>query len=229
MAKTGLQEFKEVISDYKSAISWVVKGAVAAPLADFVLHLGAPWPLGVPVITSVVELIILILTFHFWRAKSQKFLTRCMLAVLVILTVSFGTYLYLFDSYTFVNPATSKRYAKGFVPRSEIERLIPQQFNSLDAALAGAEYKEEDIWTSNSLTAARLALLGTWLTLFGSLAAFLSTFVLAQRKRKVRESVNLKDRAVGNDGEARAHRSEPEPTDSSSKLVAGPAVPVASR
>jgi hypothetical protein len=57
MAKTGLKEFKEVVTDVKSLPSLVVNAAVVAPLADFVLHLGAPWPGGVPVITSLVELI----------------------------------------------------------------------------------------------------------------------------------------------------------------------------
>lgn len=187
MAKTGLDEFRDAITDYKAVLSWIVKGAVAAPLADFVLHLGAPWPTGVPVITSVVELIVLIGIFHFWHAKSQKRLTRRMVMALVFLLISFAGYLYLFDSHTFVNPATSKRYAKGFVIRPEIQAAIPDQISSAETALAGAEYKEEDVWTANSLTAARLSLLATWLFLFGSLSGFIGIFVLAQRKRKVRE------------------------------------------
>lgn len=190
MAKTGLDEFRDVVTDYKGVLSWVVNGAIAAPLADFVLHLGAPWPSGVPVITSVVELIILIGIFHFWRGKSQKLLTRRMVVALVFLALSFAGYLYFFSSYTFVNPATSKRYAKGFVVRPDIQTMIPNPIKSADAALVGAEYKEEDVWTSQSLTAARLALLATWLLLFGSLSAFIGTFVLAQRKRKSRQAAS---------------------------------------
>lgn len=186
MPRTGLDEFRDVITDYKTTISWVVKGAITAPLADFVLHIGAPWPAGVPIITSVTELIILISIFHFWRGKSQKVFKRLMIGALIVLVISFAAYLYLFDSYTFVNPAKSKRYAKGFVVRDEIQNLIPRQIESVDAALRGAEYEAGSVFTESSLTAARLALLASWLVLFASLSAFIGTFVLAQRRRRVR-------------------------------------------
>jgi hypothetical protein len=189
MANTGLDEFRAVITDYKAVQSWAVNGAVVAPLADFILHIGAPWPTGVPIITSVVELIVVISIFHFWSRKSQKFLTRLMIAALIVLLVSFFGYLYLFDSYSFVNPATSKRYAKGFVVRPEVQALIPHRISSPEAALIGSEYKEEEVWTANSLTASRLSLLATWLLLFGSLSCLIGTFVLAQRKRKIRGQV----------------------------------------
>lgn len=187
MAKTGLEDFREVITDYQAVTSWVVKGSVAVPLADFVLHLGAPWPAGVPIITSVVELLALVCIFHAWSRKSQKFLTTRMIIALVILLLSLFGYLYLFDSYTFVNPATSKRYAKGFAVRPEMQALIPDQIASIEDAVSGSEYKEEEVWTPGSLTAARLALLATWLMLFASLSIFIGTFVMAQRRRKIRQ------------------------------------------
>jgi hypothetical protein len=188
MPRTGLDEFRDAITDYKTTISWVVKGAVAAPLADYVLHIGAPWPDGVPIMASVTELIILISLFHFWRGKSQKVLTRLMVVALIVLVISFAGYLYLFGSYTFVKPGKSQRYVKGFVVRPEIQQTIPQRIQSVDAALRGAEYEEGSIFTESSLTAARLVLLATWLILFASLSAFIGTFVLAQRKRRVRQA-----------------------------------------
>lgn len=186
MAKTGLEEFGEVLADFRSVSSWVLKTAVAAPFADFVLQVGAPWPTGVPIITSLVELIALICIFHFWCRKPQKHLTLRMRISLVILVLSCFGYLFLFGFYTFVNPATSKRYAKGFVVRPDIQALIPTEFNSPDEALRGLEYQEDEVWTSNSIVAARLALLGTWVLVFASISVFIGTFVIAQRKRKVR-------------------------------------------
>jgi hypothetical protein len=109
-----------------------------------------------------------------------------MIIALTIFMISFFGYLYLFGSYTFINPATSKRYAKGFVVRPDIQALIPNTFSSPDEVLSGSEYREEDVWTAGSITAARLALLAAWLLVFSSLSVFIGTFVIAQRKRKVR-------------------------------------------
>jgi hypothetical protein len=186
MAKSGLEEFREVITDVRSLTAWAVGGAVAAPLFDFVLHLGAPWPPGVPVITSLVELISLICIFHFWFRKTQKKLTGRMVVALIVLLLSLFCYLYLFGSYTFVNPATSKRYAKGFTVRPEIQALIPEQFDSPEKALSGSEYREEEVWTAGSIMAARLSLLAAWLIMFSSLSVFIGTFVMAQRRKVVR-------------------------------------------
>jgi len=183
VAKSGLEEFREVIADVRSITSWTVNGAVVAPLADLVLHLGAPWPNGVPIITSLVELICLICVFHFWVRKSLKKLTRRMVVALFVLLITFFGYLYLFDTYTFVNPATSKRYAKGFLLRPEIQALVPDHIASPEQALSGLEYKEEEVWTLGSVTAVRLTLLAAWILMFTSLSAFIGTFVMAQRRR----------------------------------------------
>jgi hypothetical protein len=186
MAKTGLEEFREVLADFKSLTSWAVKVAVGAPLADIALQVGAPWPQGIPVITSVVELLTLICVFHFWFDKSHKQLTKRMKVFLVILCVSFFGHLYLLDAYTFVNPATSNRYAKGFVVRSDVQRLIPSEFKTPEEVLSSSEYKEEEVWTAGSITAARLTLLAVWLTVFASLSGLIGTFIMAQRRKTVK-------------------------------------------
>jgi hypothetical protein len=186
MVRTGLEEFREVITDFKSLTSWGVKGAVVAPLADLVVHIGAPWPQGVPVITSVLELITLICVFHFWFGKSYKQLTKKIKVFLIVLCVTFFGYLYLLDTYTFVNPASSKRYAKGFFVLPNVQRLIPSEFKSPEEVLSNSEYKEEEVWTAGSITAARLTLLAVWLTMFASLSGLIGTFIMAQRRKTVK-------------------------------------------
>jgi hypothetical protein len=186
MAKSGLEEFREVLADFKSLTALGAKAAVAAPLADFVLQVGAPWPTGVPLITSIVELITLIYVFHFWFGKSHKQLTMKLRIFLVILCVSFFGHLYLLDTYTFVNPASSKRYAKGFVVLPSVQQLIPGEFKSPEEVLSKSEYKEEDVWTAGSITAARLTLLAVWLMMFASLSGLIGTFIMAQRRKIVK-------------------------------------------
>ncbi|HEV7681208.1 MAG TPA: hypothetical protein VGO68_03725 [Pyrinomonadaceae bacterium] len=186
MAKTGLEEFREVLADFKSLTSWSVKAAVVAPIADLVFQVGAPWPQGVPVITSVVELIVLICVFHFWFGKSYKQLTKMMKVFLVVLGVSFFGYLYLLDAHTFVNPASSKRYAEGFIVLPNVQRMIPGGFKTADEVLRSYEYKEEEVWTAGSITAVRLTLLAVWLTMFASLSGLIGTFIMAQRRKTVK-------------------------------------------
>ena len=185
--QTGLGEFREVVSDFRSVTSWTLNGTVVAPLADIALHLGAPWPSGVPIITSIVELTTVVAAFHFWSRDTQVQLTRRIRIMLVLLCFSFFSYLYLFDTYTFVNPATSKRYAKGFVVRPEIQELIPQHFKTAEDALRGSEYVAEDIWERRSITNVRLLLLVDWLLMFVALSGFIGTFVMAQRRRAARK------------------------------------------
>ncbi len=186
MPPNGLEEFREVLSDVKSITTWAIGGTVVAPLADLVLHVGAPWPNGVPVVTSLVELASMICVFHFWRSKNQKQLKTRLVITLLVLFVSLFGYLFLIDSYTFVNPATSRRFAKGFCVLPEIETMIPTQIANPEAALAGNEYREEEVWTAGSITGVRIVLLMTWLLVFSSLAAFIGTFVIAQRRRRPR-------------------------------------------
>src|ERR1700752_75635 len=186
MPQNGLQEFREILSDVKSLTTWAIGGVVARPLVDLVLHTGPPWPKGVAVITSMVELISLMFVFHFWTGKNQKAISFRLTLSFMILLIGFFGYLFLFASYTFVNPATSARYAKGFVVKPEVAAMVPDLIRTPEAALAGLEYREEEVWTGGSIVAVRIVLLAVWLLTFGSIAAFIGTFVLAQRRRRRR-------------------------------------------
>src|SRR5262249_10542632 len=119
---------------------------------------------------------------------SQTQLSKKMIIALIILTISLFTYLFLLDSFTFVNPSTSRRYAKGFTIKPDIQQLIPEYFKSAEEALNGLEGKEEEVWTLPSITAIRLTLLSSWLLVFTSLSIFIGTFIMAQRRKKVRRS-----------------------------------------
>lgn len=182
---SGLQEFKDVLADFKSITSYAVTGTIAAPLADFALNLGPPSPAGVQLLTSVVELVTLISVFHFWFGASQKRLKRRITALLIVLCLSFFGYMILSGYVTFTNPSDSKRYAKGLVVRADVRELIPEPFKDADDALQNYEYEPSRIWETWSITAANVLLLVNWIVLFASLSAFIGTFVISQRHRTV--------------------------------------------
>lgn len=187
MPKTGLQEFRALLSDFKSLTSLTIGGAIAAPLVDLALKVGPPWPQGVPFISSISELLALIYIFHFWFSKSRKKLKTRMVVFLILCCLSLLMYLVLYSSYTFVSPATSNRYVKGFVLRPEVQELITNEFTE-DDALVGAEYDPKEVWKPWSITAMRVAILSFWLMMFVSLSIFIGTFVMVQRSRIIRGS-----------------------------------------
>jgi TctA family transporter len=184
---TGLDEFRAALLDYKSISSWAMGGTVAVPLVDYVMRLGPPWPWagGVPITTSVAELLTLICVFHFWSRSSRKAVSRRMVILIILLVICFGAYLYHNSTFTFFTPVGEK-LVKGFTLRSDEAPLIPSVYPTADDALEGAEYRPDLVWTSSSITAMRLTLLFLWLFSFVSLSAAIASFTLYHRRRPAR-------------------------------------------
>lgn len=192
--RTSLDEFRAVLLDYKSISSWAMGGSVAVPLVDYVVHLGPPWPSasGVPIITSVVELLTLICVFHFWSRSNRKAVGRRMVGLIVLLCVFFAGYLYLNSSFTFSSPVNGEKYVKGCELRPDVAPIITPDYSSNDA-LRDAEYKPEEVWTSSSITTMRLSVLCLWLCSFVSLSAAISSFVLYHRGRPARRQPSAQE------------------------------------
>jgi len=191
MAKNGIEEFKEVMADFRGVTSLVAKGAVAAPFADIILRqfdtgVGPPWPPGVLIITSVAELLILIVVFNFFFKAKAKTLDRLMITALAALCVTFVGYLLLFSHFTEPHPKTHKLLVLGYEPVSEDMRQAFAEGYTDAQALEENEYTPAKIWTERSITIVRVTILLAWLVAFLSLSAFIGLFVMAQRRKAVR-------------------------------------------
>lgn len=187
MATNGLEEFKEVMTDFRSVTALAVTGGVAAPLVALVTNIGPPWPTGIPVLTSIAELVVLIAIFHFWYKKSRKRLSQRMIIALVIVTISFLGYLILFDTFVFTVPGGKDSDVYGFVLKPEIKQLIDDKLVlNAEEALEGAEYNPKNVWQPWSVTLIRVGVLASWLVMFLSLSLFIATFVMVQRRRVVK-------------------------------------------
>lgn len=185
---TGLEEFNQVIADFRNISSLAVKGAVAAPFADVVMRqfnlgLAPPWPTGVLIITSVAELVALIYIFHYWRSKTKKSFNRRMLAALLIMLVGFSAYIYLFATFTRPHPKTKQSLVLGFEPANASLKGSFDEGFTVDQALDENEYNPALIWTARSINAIRVSLLAAWLMTFIALSIFIGAFVIAQRRR----------------------------------------------
>lgn len=182
--KTGLDEFRAALGDYKSVASLAMAGGVVAPLADYAIGLGPPWPWagGVPISTSIVELLTLICVFHFWSRSGRKRSSLQMILLLSLLVVFFGSYLYFNSAYIYFSPGDDQKHVKGFTIRDDVKPLISSDYTP-DDALRDAEYRAEEVWTASSITTMRLTLLSLWLASFICLSAAIASFVLYHRRR----------------------------------------------
>jgi hypothetical protein len=185
MPNSGLEEFKEVVSDFRNLGAFAINSTVIAPLATPLFPLYPSWPAGISILTTLSELLVLICIFHFWFYLNRKRLNRRMLAALVLLCISLVVYLALYDLFTFKRPANKERDVKGFVLRSDVAPLIGDQFTAEDA-LMEAEYKPKEVWAAWSITTMRILLLAFWLLFFVSLSTFVGLFVMYQRRRTIK-------------------------------------------
>jgi len=190
MVKTGLQEFKETVSDFRSVTALALNSSVAAPLVALVMDIGPPWPTGAPIITSFAELIVLITIFHFWYGNSRRRISKRMVMALVVLCVGFVVYMALFDSFTFSPKGSKDKDVRGFVVQEEVRKVLSAEHITADDALRESEYDPNRVWEPWSVTTIRIAILTSWLILFVSLSVFVGTFVMYQRKRSIKMRAN---------------------------------------
>lgn len=185
-AKKPLAEFWRFTVDFQSAIAWIAKAAVAAPLADLVLNIGPPWPSrwGVSALVCIAELVVLMWSFEFWQKKLETISTirRVMKWAVVCLVASFLIYLYLFAAHVFELPDMWHRDVGGFRYHDSISGLIesdPAKYTDSEL-LERFSRNPEKIWTRSSIIQARVLLCVVWLILWVSLSSIIAAFVALQ-------------------------------------------------
>lgn len=175
------------MADFKSLAALATKGAVAVHFADLVLRqfdtgISPPWPPGVLAITSIAELLTLIFIFNFFFKSTRKALNRLMLALLMILCVSFVGYLYLFSTYTQNIRNKPVSDLLGYEPlNTDIKQVLAEGYTK-EQILEENEFSPEKIWTQISITLIRIGILLVWLLLFVSFSSFVGFFVVSQRR-----------------------------------------------
>jgi hypothetical protein len=175
-----LTTFSDYAKDFKSVYSVTAKGASAAPLADYFLKIGPPWPAyAIPPATTIVELICLVCIFQFFLKKEKAKLSQYLIISVIVFFLSSYLYLGMTSSYTFRQPKTGELMVKGFELTPEVKRVIGPDYPPEDA-LKGNRYDPEGVWTTRSITAMRLSLVAIWLLMFVSLSSFLGMFVVIQ-------------------------------------------------
>ena len=187
MAKTALEDFWAFAADFRSMTAWVAKGAVAAPFIDIILGFGPPWPsrTGVPVLTCLVEILVLIYAFQFWKVMAkyqQEFRLR---TSFVLIVVTFLLYIALFAFFVYEAPEAPYREVKGFLYQPYVHDIMNKDKTYTEQkVLIDSGYDPIIIWKPWTVYLMRIVVLITWILFFTALSTSISSFVLLQQHSK---------------------------------------------
>ncbi len=185
MADT-LFEFKRLLAEFRGLSTWAL-GGLAVPFASALLSLSPPWPKAITPITSVIELLVMIFSFHFLSSAPRKTINRVMKIGAALLVTCGIVYLIGYSQYVYETPITHVRFVKGLVCTDDAQKVFGAKCPNLDMDdLNTAEYEAERLWTMPSITAVRLGLVVTWLSTFVSLSMVIAVFLLFEMRRKSR-------------------------------------------
>jgi hypothetical protein len=181
MATNGISEFKAVLSNFQQLGSLAIKGAIAAPLADIWLDLGPPPAKVVGGLTALIEFVVVVTVFQFWFNCEERKLRFRMLIALGVFVVCLLSSIMLLDKFT-VSPGVGRdRVIEGYSLRPDVEPLINESFTP-EQALRESEYDPDKVWTRGSIALLRALITVTWIAAFAGFAAYLTLFVISQRR-----------------------------------------------
>jgi hypothetical protein len=113
-----------------------------------------------------------------WDTRLRKRIPITALAVVISL-LAFILLLVLFT----VQPVKGEdRVVEGWVVRSNVKPLLNSDYTA-ENALRDSQYEAKEVWTTFSIGVTIIALQITWIGAFTAFSAFLSTFIILQRRR----------------------------------------------
>jgi hypothetical protein len=178
---TGLDEFRRLLRDVKQLWAWGAAAAAVPFLANF-LSLAPPWPVAIPYLTALVELITLILVFQFLKRSPRRSINRVIATSTVVLFGASLIYLGLLAEFTFETPSRT-REIKGFICGREAMKVFEDKCPWLGLSeLSHIEYQPRSLWVSWSVSAMAIFLNLLWLLCFMMLSAVLGSFAVYQRR-----------------------------------------------
>jgi hypothetical protein len=182
MERTGLSEFKDVLTDFRQLGSLALKGVVAAPWVDLWLKIGPPPATSIAVLTSLSEFVVVVWVFHFWSDLEVRKLNARMKVAFVVFCIGLVASLMLISRFT-VSPGEGReRVIEGWTLRPDLQPLMNPSY-SPEQALRDSEYDPDKVWTSTSVTLVRALITTVWFGTFASLACYLTAFIMLQRRR----------------------------------------------
>jgi hypothetical protein len=180
--RSGYEQFVDIFDKYRS-LSVSAGAAGVAPFVAYLVGIAPPWPPGVVAITTLVELLTLMLVFHFLKRSARRLVDRVLAICAGSLVILGVVYLIAFSFLTYKVPGGSARGVIGFICRKDIPRDTAASCPYVDIdKIKDAGYNARLIWSdwTVDLTTSSITLL--WLGCFVVLATVIGTFVVYQSR-----------------------------------------------
>lgn len=181
--KNSLKDFWLFLTNFKDILAWIAILATIAPLIDLLTQLGPPWPKprqGIALLTSLIELFVLMYAFTFWRTQPKKNIKHVMqlsYGICILLLICYLTFIAFF---TMESPLSGEIIVKGLVYQNDVEDFMHQ--TSAWTLSNMLEYlSPEQIWKPWSIKVMQTVLLITWLLFWTFLGIGIATFICLQR------------------------------------------------
>lgn len=186
MASTGIDDFKLILKEFRWLSIWSVGGATV-PFAAALTELSPPWPSGIVLVTSIIELITIAVSFQFFK-EARRVTVNTILLISLICFAGVGiAYLWNLSIYTYQIPTTNERFVKGNICTPDALDLFGTRCPDLGLdELRQAEYEAERLWTKKSIATIRIILVFLWAMTFLFLSLLLGTFLVYQTAQKGR-------------------------------------------
>ena len=184
---TGYDEFIGIFAKYKKLSTLSLGTAAAVPFVAYLSGIAPPWPPGVVLITSLVELLALIVVFQFLRSAPRRVANRVIVVAMSFLLLSSVCYLVLFAFFTYPIRATQARGIKGFVCQHGLLTSFLEACPFLQIEhLKEVGYDAEVLWQSWSIDLMSLLIVLTWMAAFIFLSILVGAFIVFQGRVRAR-------------------------------------------
>lgn len=175
---TVLDDFKLMLKEFRGLSLWAFGGALTVPFAADLGDLSPPWPPGIVPVTAVVELIALVLVFHFCREAKSRTVSLVLALSAALFAISGIVYLSGVSYFTYEVPTTKARFVKGYECTPDAQLVFKNRCPDLGIdELKTAEYESERLWTRKSIAITRTSLATLWSVVFVALSVVLGSFL----------------------------------------------------
>jgi hypothetical protein len=184
---TGLDEFKELLKEFRNLSVWAAGGSVVLPFIASFISVIPPFPSGLNVMTAVFQLVSLVFVYQRYSRSPRQVVTRNIGVLFVVLFITIIAYMILFSLFTVYVPPAKRSIVIGYQCTNEALTVYREKCPFLNLQeLASVAYDEFELWTKFSVALTRALLVALWFFFFICLAALLGKFLVFQMRKRVR-------------------------------------------